>query len=712
MKKIWTKMLTTALAVCMTLSVAFAGNAYAAEETDTLQATMDYLVNECGPRLAATPNEDKAAAYIKAQFESFGYTDVEWAKPVKNGGYTGKLTFSDGSADIYGNCYPNNPTNGAFDKIVAPLVDLGTDSAYAIPEGITGDIIGAVKFSGSITADAVTAILEKLAADNPEVTIKGLLLAKADTITVPRISNMNSFATPCVVTTDYLYTKALAQADKLASVERYELAKTNAVIATKEAATDDPDAIIIVTAHMDSVIAAPGASDNATGSAALVELAKIFSTVDNGNIKLIFASVGSEESGGMLGTQYVISTLTAEEKAIAINLNMDMLGAIQPDGDGDPLNAVSMDIYCGRGSSAKALTLNLPAYLVTNGAKNITWAEGIDNVRIYKYGSSDHQKFQEAGIDAASMIVVTNEDDDIESINHTSADTLENNYSYDRLKMCTALMANGIQTAIDKQLSKKAQVLFLQNKEEWFIQLFNAEQLFQLYDAVTVTMTEILPEDDAAEGEEAPVPSTVELIFTADVPAGALGFDPADYEITSVVATGSGVADNLDAERNEQLKNFAADLVCQAETMTVEEFTVGMIDLLEQLPASEKKLAAPAIRELYEALDDEQKTLVSNYDKLVAAEKAVEAYDVEVMIDGLTGELDKDTVLAVKEAYDALDDEQKALVPNFAQLEAAVKAISAPATGDTFHTALFIGMMTVSVMAAAALVLQTKKQKI
>ena len=145
--------------------------------------------------------------------------------------------------------------------------------------------------------------------------------------------------------------------------------------------------------------------------------------------------------------------------------------------------------------------------------------------------------------------------------------------------------------------------------------------------------------------------------------------------------------------------------------MTVEEFTVGMIDLLEQLPASEKKLAAPAIRELYEALDDEQKTLVSNYDKLVAAEKAVEAYDVEVMIDGLTGELDKDTVLAVKEAYDALDDEQKALVPNFAQLEAAVKAVSAPETGDTFHTALFIGMMTVSVMAAAALVLQTKKQK-
>lgn len=712
-KSFWKKMLTTALAACMTLSVAFAGNAYAAEETDTLNATMNYLVEECGPRLAATPNEDKAAAYIKAQFESFGYTDVEWAKPVKNGGYTGKLTFSDGSADIYGNCYPNNPTNGTFDKITAPLVNVGTAEEVVLPEGVTGEIIAAATFTGNLNTALLNSVVEQIAAINADVTVKGLLLAKADSIKVTSAAKadrdaLNKSSIPCVVTTQYLLDKAIEKADLLAGVERYELANTNAVIATKPAATDDPDAIIIVSAHMDSVIAAPGASDNATGSAALVELAKIFSTVDNGNIKLIFASVGSEESGGMLGTQYVISTLTPEEKAIAINLNMDMLGAIQPAADNAPLNAVSMDIYCPRGTT---LTLNLPAYLVTNGAKDITWAEGIENVRIFKYGSSDHQVFQQAGIDAASMIVVTDEDDDIETINHSSADTLENNYSYDRLKMCTALMANGIQTAIDKQLSKKAQVLFLQNKEEWFIQLFNAEQLFQLYDAVTVTMTEILPEVAAAEGEEAPVPATVELTFTADVPAGALGFDPADYEITSVVATGSGVADNKNAERNEQLKNFAADLVCQSESMTVEEFTVGMIDLLEQLPVSEKKLAAPAVRELYEALDDEQKTLVSNYDKLVAAEKAVEAYDVEVMIDGLTGELDKDTVLAVKKAYDDLDDEQKALVPNFAQLEAAVKAVSAPETGDTFNTVWFTGLMSMSLLAAATAVLQLKKQK-
>ena len=498
MKKIWTKMLITALAVCMTLSVAFAGNAYA-EETDTLNATMNYLVEECGPRLAATPNEDKAAAYIKAQFESFGYTDVEWAKPVKNGGYTGKLTFSDGSADIYGNCYPNNPTNGAFDKIEAPLVNVGTAEEVVLPEGVAGEIIAAATFTGNLSMDLINGVVDQIKAANPDVTVKGLLLAQKDSIKVHAPSRkttpnynavmeaLNKSSIPCVVTTQYLLDKAIDKADLLVSVERYELANTNAVIATKPAATDDPDAIIIVSAHMDSVIAAPGASDNATGSAALVELAKIFSTVDNGNIKLIFASVGSEESGGMLGTQYVISTLTPEEKAIAINLNMDMLGAIQPAEGNAPLNAVSMDIYCPWGT---ALTLNLPAYLVTNGAKNITWAEGIENVRIFKYGASDHQVFQQAGIDAASMIVVTDEDDDIETINHSSADTLENNYSYDRLKMCTALIANGIQTAIDKQLSKKAEILFTETADGYTAELVNGAQLFKLYDKVEVTLTE------------------------------------------------------------------------------------------------------------------------------------------------------------------------------------------------------------------------------
>jgi hypothetical protein len=185
----------------------------------------------------------------------------------------------------------------------------------------------------------------------------------------------------------------------------------------------------------------------------------------------------------------------------------------------------------------------------------VTWASGIENVRIFKYGSSDHQKFQEAGIDAASMIVVTDEDDDIESINHTSADTIENNYSYERHLMCTNLMANGIQTAIDKELSKKAEITFTKKNDNTITAaLSNGAQLFKLYDKVVATLS--------VEGAE-----PVELTFTADALTAPVTVDPETCTITAI-GYGSGVADKKDAQRSEELKNFSAALVAETTVKT------------------------------------------------------------------------------------------------------------------------------------------------
>ena len=650
MKKIWKKLIMMVLAISLCLSCMGIATVHAAEETDTLNKSMDYLVNECGPRLYGTPNEAKAAAYVKAQFESFGYTDVQWVTPeLSKVGYSGMLTFSDGIADIYGNCYPSS-----FEKITAKLVNVGTAEAVALPEGVSGEIIAAATIAGKPTAAIVNGLLEQIAAANPDVTVKGLLLAQKDSIKVSSpakadMEDMNALTIPCVVTTQYFLDKAIAQADKLTGMEVCTKTNTNAVIATKAAATDDPDAIIIVTAHLDSVIAAPGASDNATGVSACIELANMFSKVDNGNIKLMFAAVGAEEGGGMLGSMYIINSLTPEEKAIAINLNMDMLGAIQPAGGNAPLNAVSMDIYCGRGQTAKALTLNLPAYLVTDGAKNITWAVGIENVRIFKYGSSDHQKFQEAGIDAASMIVVTDEDDDIEAINHSSADTIENNYSYDRLKMCTGLIAGGIQKAIDGQLSKKADLLVITDEAANTMKLANAQQLFKMYDKVAVTLTEKAAA--AAEGEESPTANVVELTFTPDAVAQTVEADLAAYEI-SAVAYGTGIADNKDAERNEQLKNFSAALVCEVE---------------------EKSAVALAVENMIAAIGEVTKE-------------------------------DKAAIAAAKAAYESLNAEQKAQVSNIETLKAAeiaMEKLEAPATADSFQLVLLTGLMIMSLLATA-----------
>ncbi|MCL2572123.1 MAG: M28 family peptidase [Defluviitaleaceae bacterium] len=80
---------------------------------------------------------------------------------------------------------------------------------------------------------------------------------------------------------------------------------------------------IIVTAHYDSIMV-PGASDNASGTALLLESAYRLLDVDNYfTIKYVF--MGAEEIG-LLGAFYYVDSLTqAERNNIVLNINADVL---------------------------------------------------------------------------------------------------------------------------------------------------------------------------------------------------------------------------------------------------------------------------------------------------------------------------------------------------------------------------------------------------
>lgn len=97
----------------------------------------------------------------------------------------------------------------------------------------------------------------------------------------------------------------------------------------------------------------------------------------------------------------------------------------------------------------------------------------------------------------------------------------------------------------------------------------------------------------------------------------------------------------------------------------------------------DSKEAIDAARAQYEALSSNEKALVSNYsaleaaeaeyDALVAAQMAAHAEEVSNAIDAIgTVTLDsKDAIEAAKTLYNALTDEEKALVTNYGTLEAA-----------------------------------------
>ena len=85
---------------------------------------------------------------------------------------------------------------------------------------------------------------------------------------------------------------------------------------------------VIFTAHLDSVPAGPGANDNGSGSAVVLELAHELAQRSPAErpMTVRFALFGAEELG-LFGSRYYVQSLTdAERQAIRADVNLDMVG--------------------------------------------------------------------------------------------------------------------------------------------------------------------------------------------------------------------------------------------------------------------------------------------------------------------------------------------------------------------------------------------------
>lgn len=93
-----------------------------------------------------------------------------------------------------------------------------------------------------------------------------------------------------------------------------------------ESTGGDPNNVVMVGAHLDSVNAGPGIQDNGTGSAAILEVAEQMKNVTTRN-KVRFALWGAEESN-LVGSTYYVNNLSQADRAkIALYLNFDMIGS-------------------------------------------------------------------------------------------------------------------------------------------------------------------------------------------------------------------------------------------------------------------------------------------------------------------------------------------------------------------------------------------------
>ena len=88
----------------------------------------------------------------------------------------------------------------------------------------------------------------------------------------------------------------------------------------------DPNNVIMVGAHLDSVNAGPGIQDNGSGSAAILAVAEQMAKVKPRN-KVRFAWWGAEEANLVGSTYYVTNLPDNEIQKIALYLNFDMIGS-------------------------------------------------------------------------------------------------------------------------------------------------------------------------------------------------------------------------------------------------------------------------------------------------------------------------------------------------------------------------------------------------
>ncbi|WP_096438694.1 M28 family peptidase [Alteribacter populi] len=193
------------------------------------------------------------------------------------------------------------------------------------------------------------------------------------------------------------------------------------VIATKTPnnANQDSGQMLIVGAHHDSVPGSPGANDDASGTGALLELARVMSNapVDS---EIRFIAFGAEERG-LVGSRHYASTMTEDEVERTVGMfQLDMIGSA----DAGDLTMFTVD---GEQNTVTDLAASAGARVSQN-----------DIPPFSMLGRSDHVPFYERGIPAALFIHTP-----LEPWYHTPDDTIEN-IDIDKLEDVTKIVGAAV----------------------------------------------------------------------------------------------------------------------------------------------------------------------------------------------------------------------------------------------------------------------------
>jgi aminopeptidase YwaD len=386
------------------------------------------------PRVAGTEDEKKAVDYIQKQFEAYGYETS--LQPFTFWGYKDADVFTlsvngDELSDVHTFTYG---VNGQVEgEIVYAGLGKREDVANVELDGKIALIKrGELSFAEKVVNAAKAGAKGVLIFNHSPGTLNGTL-GGPDESFVPALALTKEQGEAIIAQLDN--DQRVTASIQIEGAETTESTSYN--VEAKRAASHknkDTNQIIIVGAHHDSVEGAPGANDDASGTAVTLELARVMAKLPT-DTELRFVTFGAEENG-LIGSYEYANSLSEDERDRAVGmLQMDMVGS---------KDAGELIMYTIDGEQNTVTDLGASAGARLNG----------EPVAYGKEGRSDHEPFHMAGIPAALFIHAP-----VEPWYHSPEDTIDK-ISKEKLQDVAEIVGSAVYQAArpDTPALRKAKV--------------------------------------------------------------------------------------------------------------------------------------------------------------------------------------------------------------------------------------------------------------
>jgi aminopeptidase YwaD len=338
---------------------------------------VDALAVQIGSRPAGSAAYDQAVQYASDQLRQWGYQPSLQSFPVQTYDDRGsQVDVTSASPSVH--MAADTLTYSIGGQVEAPLVAVGLGLASEVANvDVRGKIAlvqrGTLRFSDKVAnaaaAGAVGVVVYNDAAGSVQGSLVGPEGVPAATISGDSGQQLLNLLASGPVT---------LRLSVDASTE--QRAATNVVAELPGSRADG--GVVIFGAHLDTVPAGPGANDNGSGSAVVLELARELAQRSPAERPLTvrFAFFGAEELG-LFGSRYYVQNLSdAERHAILGDINLDMVGVGTAWRFGGTDDLVQRAIGAANDVGQRAVPLRGPLS-----------------------GASDHASFLEAGIPAVFL---------------------------------------------------------------------------------------------------------------------------------------------------------------------------------------------------------------------------------------------------------------------------------------------------------------------